>query len=57
MSGVRTSTSFYRRGVPNIFSNFGLIASGNYNVFQPTRPAFDSYFFKKSISNIIAVSK
>lgn len=54
MSGVRTSSSFYRRGVPNVFYNFGYIATGNYAIFQPTRPILNSPFFKKSISNFIA---
>jgi hypothetical protein len=57
MPGVRTTTSFYRRGVPNAFHDFAAIAAGNYNVFQPTRPAFNSGFFQKSISNFISVSR
>jgi hypothetical protein len=54
---IRTSAAFYRRGVPNSFNNFGYIASGNYTIFQPTRPIFNSVFFQKSISNFIAVSR
>ena len=57
MPGVRTTTAFYRRGVPNAFTDFGMVASGNYTVFQPTRPIFNSSFFQKSISNFIAVSR
>ena len=55
MPGVRTTTSFYRRGVPNVFNDFGAVAAGNYTVFQPTRPIFNSSFFQRSISNFIAV--
>lgn len=55
MPGVRTNTSFYRRGVPNVFSDFGAVAAGNYTVFQPTRPIVNSSFFQRSISNFIAV--
>ena len=57
MPGVRTTTAFYRRGVPNTFVDFGQVATGNYTVFQPTRPAFNSSFFQRSISNFIRVSK
>ena len=57
MSSVRTSASFYRRGVPNSFKDFGQIARGNYTVFQPSRPGYYSPFFKRSISNFISVLK
>lgn len=57
MPGVRTTTAFYRRGVPNVFTDFGHVATGNYTVFQPTRPLFNSHFFQKSISNFISVSR
>lgn len=57
MPGVRTTTAFYRRGVPNIFTDFGQVATGNYTVFQPTRPFFNSPFFQRSISRFIEVSR
>lgn len=50
----KTSTIFYRRGVPNNFKDFGGVAAGNYAIFQPTRPVLESPFFKRSISNFIA---
>lgn len=50
---VRTSASFYRRGVPNRFTDFGLIATGNYTVFQPTNLFVKNSFFSKGMSNII----
>lgn len=53
MPGLRTAVSFYRRGVPNIFSDFGAVAAGNYTVFQPTRPIVNSVFFQRNMSNII----
>ena len=33
----KTSTIFYRRGVPNNFTDFATVVAGNYAVFQPTR--------------------
>lgn len=57
MPGVRTTTAFYRRGVPNTFTDFAGIAAANYTIFQPTRPIFNSSFFQKSISKFIAVSR
>lgn len=57
MPGVRTTTAFYRRGVPNTFTDFGLFATANYTIFQPTRPIFNPAFFQKSISKFIAVSR
>ena len=53
----KTSTIFYRRGVPNNFTDFATVVAGNYTVFQPTRPIFNSPFFQKSISNFISVSR
>jgi hypothetical protein len=50
---VRTSAAFYGRGVPNRFTDFGLVASGNYTVFQPTTPIINSSFFQKGMSYII----
>jgi hypothetical protein len=32
---VRTSASFYRRGVPDYFKTFAIYANANYTVFQP----------------------
>lgn len=57
MPGVRTTTSFYHRGVPKIFNDFGAIAAGNYTIFQPTRPILNTSFFQRSISNFISVSR
>jgi hypothetical protein len=53
----KTSTIFYRRGVPHNFVDFGTVVAGNYAVFQPTRPVYNSDFFRKSISNVIGVYK
>jgi hypothetical protein len=55
MGSVKTSAIFYYRGVPRTFTDFGLVASGNYPIFQPTRPVFNSSFFNRSISNFISV--
>lgn len=55
MGSVKTSTIFYYRGVPKTFSDFGLVASGNYPIFQPTRPLLNTPFFTRSISNFLSV--
>lgn len=36
---VRTSASFYRRGIPDYYKGFSVFASANYTVFQPNSPA------------------
>lgn len=44
----RTSTIFYRRGVPDSFKEFGALAAGNYSIVQPSgRPDIRSDYFKK----------
>ena len=50
----KTSVIFYYRGVPNVFRVFAGVASGNYAIYQPTRPIFNSAFFRRSISNFIS---
>lgn len=37
--GVRTSASFYRRGIPDYYKGFGIFASANYTIFQPNTPS------------------
>ena len=51
----KTSTIFYRRGVPSNFHDFGIVATGNYTIFQPTTPIYKSAFFRKNMSSIIGV--
>ena len=53
----KTSTIFYRRGVPTNFVDFGAVATGNYAIFQPTTPIYNSAFFRKNISSVIQVYK
>jgi hypothetical protein len=53
----KTSTIFYKRGVPYNFTDFGLVASGAYTIYQPTKPIYNSAFFRKTISNVIGVNK
>jgi hypothetical protein len=50
---VRTSKAFYRRGVPNNFTDFATVAAGNYTVFQPTTQIINSTFFSKGMNSII----
>ena len=35
MGKVRTSANFYRRGIPNNYSNFALVAQSNSTVVNP----------------------
>jgi hypothetical protein len=54
----KTSTIFYRRGVPDSFKEFGALAAGNYPIFQPSgRPDIRSDYFKKSMSTFIATTR
>jgi hypothetical protein len=50
---VRTGNIFYRRGIPNVFNNFGYVASGNYAVGQPTGAKINSAFFQSQFNAII----
>ena len=50
---VRTSKAFYRRGVPNSFTDFAAIAAGNYTVFQPTTQIINSTFFSKGMNSVM----
>lgn len=51
----KTSTIFYRRGVPDSVKNFGTLASANYSIVQPSgRPDITSDFFKRSMSTFIS---
>lgn len=43
----KTSTILYYRGVPNVYRDFAGVAAGNYVIFQPTRPVFDSIFLEE----------
>lgn len=51
----KTSTIFYHRGVPKNFTDFAVVAAGNYAIFQPTTPVLNTPFFKRRMSNFIAV--
>ncbi len=50
---VRTNNNFYRRGVPNVFNNFGYVASGNYTVGQPTALKISYNFFQSQFNSVI----
>jgi hypothetical protein len=62
--GVATGTVFYRRGVPNKLSNFGLVASGNYPIVKPIWPLIastyknvkPSFYLKNNFNRIIRTS-
>jgi len=58
MGHVRTSASFYYRGVPKTATNFGGIVLGNYAIIQPMRtyPGTGG-FLKKSMYNVIMSKK
>jgi len=54
----KTSTIFYRRGVPDSFKGFAALAAANYPIFQPSgRPDIRADFFKKSMSNFISTTR
>ncbi len=36
----RTSAIFYRRGVPNSFTSFGVLTQANYPIVQPQYPYY-----------------
>lgn len=36
----RTSAIFYRRGIPNSFTGFGVLTQGNYPIVQPQYPYY-----------------
>lgn len=44
----RTSAIFYRRGVPNSFTGFGVLAQANYPIVQPQRIVF--YDFLRTVN-------
>jgi hypothetical protein len=50
--GVRTSASFYRRGIPDYYKGFGIFASANYTIFQPNTPV-NINALKARFSNIL----
>ena len=44
----RTSAIFYRRGVPNSFTGFGVLTQGNYPIVQPQSKVF--YGFLRNVN-------
>ena len=52
--GIRTTANFYRRGIPNSYTNFAQVAQANYTVPQPTHKFIaTNSFFNRNISNVI----
>ncbi len=54
MPGLKTSKSFYRRGVPNDFKDFGKIASANYPIFQPTPILNKTSYLNNNMRSLIS---
>jgi len=50
----KTSTIFYRRGIPNEFWYYGALVTGNYAIFHPSGLVFNKGFFRRRISNLIS---
>jgi hypothetical protein len=52
---ITTTASFYRRGIPNTFTQFGYIASANYTIGQPTalKININANFFQNRFKKII----
>jgi hypothetical protein len=48
MGKLRTSSIFYRRGVPNTANSFGYLAQGNYQIVQPQTTSY--YGFLQNIN-------
>jgi hypothetical protein len=46
MSKIATSSSIYRRGVPNNYYQFGILVQGNYPIYQPSGTYLYSDFVK-----------
>ena len=55
MGKVRTSASFYRRGVPNSYSTFGLIAQSNFTVVNPINKFIASTNFFGAICSVFTI--
>ena len=53
----KTSSIFYRRGIPNNNSGFGAIANGNYTIFQPTNAITNKVYFNKFMTTFISNNK
>lgn len=53
MGKVRTSAAFYRRGIPNSYSSFGLVCQSNFTVVNPTNKFIaTTNFFNRSFNSI-----
>ena len=53
MGKVRTSASFYRRGIPNSYTAFVLVAQSNFTVVNPTNKFIaTTNFFNRSFNSI-----
>ncbi len=53
MGKVRTSAAFYRRGIPNSYSSFGLVSQSNFTVVNPTNKFIaTTNFFNRSFNSI-----
>ena len=53
MGKVRTSASFYRRGIPNSYSGFGLVTQNNFTLVNPINKFIaNTNFFNRAFNNI-----
>ena len=53
MGKVRTSSNFYRRGIPNSYSNFALVAQSNFAIVNPINKFIANTNFLNRSFNII----
>jgi hypothetical protein len=51
MGKLRTSSIFYRRGIPNKASSFGYLAQGNYQIVQPQTISYYGFLQNINIYN------
>jgi hypothetical protein len=56
--GVRTSANFYRRGIPNSYSNFALVSQSNFNVVNPINKFIaNTNFFNRNFTSFYRIKK
>jgi hypothetical protein len=54
MAQLKTSASFYRRGIPNSYAGFANVAQANYSIPQPINKFIaTNSFFNRNIHSVI----
>jgi len=51
---IHTSSNTYRRGIPNGYNNFYLVAQSNNTIPRPTHSYLKNYnFYNRNITNVV----